>query len=405
MTTDPLAPPPVDPGAPLAPAPDPWASTDRPSLRAGPPYHMTDMIAAEPHLARRVLGRLARPDSSAAALAAAVVEAAAAGQPIVVTGCGTSEHGAIGVAAIIRDGLRRSGRVVGPGTIVAAQAFEAALDPQPGGLVIGVSHEGGTAATNRSLEAARAAGARVAIITVTGRSPGGRAADVVVETDEMDASWCHTIGYLSPLLAATAVAGHIAGQPVDGDAASRLLAASTAEPAAAEALAARLAARSHLIVIASGADRAAGRELVLKIEEAAWVPSAFRDLETFLHGHLPATGASTGLVLVLVDREARAERVARARGALVAARGVGIETAAILGTEASAEVPSELTSAGRLIVPEAAGLPPPVAALLGTATALQLLTERIARARGTNPDPIRRDDPRYAAAADAAEGA
>ncbi|HEU0235120.1 MAG TPA: SIS domain-containing protein [Candidatus Limnocylindrales bacterium] len=405
MTTDTSAPPPFDPSAPLAAAPDPWASTDQPSLRAGPPYHMTDMIAAEPHLAARLLDRLARPDSGAAALAGAVAEAATAGQSIVVTGCGTSEHGAIGVAAILRDGLRRSGRVVGPGTVVAAQAFEAALDPQPGGLVIGVSHEGGTAATNRSLEAARAAGAHVAIITVTGRSPGGRAADIVVETDEMDASWCHTIGYLSPLLAAAAVAGHVAGQPVDGAAASRLLAAGAAEPATAEAIAVRLAARSHLIVIASGADRAAGRELVLKIEEAAWVPSAYRDLETFLHGHLPATGESTGLVLVLAARDARVERVARARGALVAARGVGIETAAILAADASAAIPADLASAGRLIVPEAPELPAPVAALLGTATALQLLTERIARARGTNPDPIRRDDPRYAAAADAAEGA
>ena len=51
---------------------------------------------------------------------------------------------------------------------------------------------------------------------------------------------------------------------------------------------------------------------------------------------------------------------------------------------------------------EAPDLPAPVAALLGTATPLQLLTERLARARGTDPDPIRRDDPRYRAAPDAA---
>jgi hypothetical protein len=58
----------------------------------------------------------------------------------------------------------------------------------------------------------------------------------------------------------------------------------------------------------------------------------------------------------------------------------------------------------RLVVPEAPGLPSPVAALLGSATPLRLLTERLARARGTNPDPIRRDDPVYVAASDAAEG-
>ena len=395
---------PFDPSAQLAPAPDPWASTDQPSIRSGPPYHLTDMIAAEPHLARRLLRRLADPDGPAADLARAFVEAAAEGQPIVVTGCGTSEHGAIGVAEILRDGLRRRGTARGPGAVVAAQAYEAALDPEPGGLVIGVSHEGGTAATNRALAAARDAGAKTAIITVTGRSPGGRAADVVVETGEMDASWCHTIGYLSPLLAACAVAGHIAGPPGDPEAAARLLAAGASD-ATAETIAARLAARSHLIVIGSGADRAAGRELVLKIEEAAWMPSAYRDLETFLHGHLPATGESTGLVLVLADRVARADRVRRARGALTAARGVGIETAAILAADASAAIPAELTPAGRLIVPEAPDLAPPVAALLGTATPLQLLAERIARARGTNPDAIRRDDPHYSAAADAAEWA
>ncbi len=61
-------------------------------------------------------------------------------------------------------------------------------------------------------------------------------------------------------------------------------------------------------MIASGADRPAGRELALKVEEATWLPSTFRDLETFLHGHLPAMGAETGLVLVLTDRDGRAER-------------------------------------------------------------------------------------------------
>jgi hypothetical protein len=37
-----------DPNAPLPGPPDPWASTDTPVRRSGPPYHMTDMIAAEP---------------------------------------------------------------------------------------------------------------------------------------------------------------------------------------------------------------------------------------------------------------------------------------------------------------------------------------------------------------------
>jgi glucosamine 6-phosphate synthetase-like amidotransferase/phosphosugar isomerase protein len=172
------------------------------------------------------------------------------------------------------------------------------------------------------------------------------------------------------------------------------------DTASAEAMAATLTDARHLIVIASGADRTSGRELTLKIEEAAWVPTAYRDLETFLHGHLPATGEATGLVLILVDRRGRDDRSARARQALAAAGAVGVRCAAIV----AGALDRGSTPVGRLVVPEAPSLPAAVAALLGTATALQLLTERIARARGTNPDPIRRDDPRYLAASNAAEG-
>ena len=73
-------------------------------------------------------------------------------------------------------------------------------------------------------------------------------------------------------------------------------------------------------------------------------------------------------------------------------------------TDVDAALDPDLTPAGRLVIPEAPGLPSPVAALLGSALPLQLLTERLARARGTNPDPIRRDDPVYVAASEAAEG-
>jgi glutamine---fructose-6-phosphate transaminase (isomerizing) len=363
---------------------------------------MTDMISAEPAVARRLLERQSGADSDAAALAAAIAEAARAGHSIVVTGCGTSEHAALGAVEILRDAMRAAG-LPGPGP-AAAQAFELSLDPPADALVIGVSHEGGTAATNAALSAARAAGSRTALLTVSRRSPGAALADLVVETNELDQGWCHTVGYLSPLLAAAAVGAHLTGRPIDPQEASRVLAAGVADETAAERIAGRFADAGHLIVVASGADRPAGRELVLKVEEASWLPSAYRDLETFLHGHLPATGPETAFVLVLADREARAARVTRAKGALRAARSLGIRAAAILAADLDGEFEAGLTPAGRLLAAEAPTLPAPVAALLGTATPLQLLTERLARARGTDPDPIRRDDPRYAAASEAAEG-
>lgn len=392
-----------DPTAPLPAPPDPWTASDMPSGRAGPPYHMTEMIAAEPHLARRLLGRLTRRGSSAEQLAGAVREALSAGQPIVVTGCGTSEHAAQGVVEILRDAARAAGLAQEPNAIVAAQALEAALDAQRSGLLIGISHEGGSAATNASMDAARSYGAQVALITAGRASPGAAIADIVITTDEMDQSWCHTIGYVAPLLTAAAVGAALSRRAVDADRVAELLAAGAKDASTAEAIAKDLANARHVIVIGSGADRAAARELVLKIEEAAWVPSAMRDLETFLHGHLPATGEETGLVLILTDREYRAERAKRAAQALAAARGVGVHVAAIVSSDVAGTLPKDAAPTGVLVVPDAPDLPAPVAALLGSATALQLVTERIARATGRNPDAIRRDDDRYREAAAAAE--
>ena len=40
-----------DPTAVLPGPPDPWDEAPTPTLRPGPPFHMTDMIAAEPALA------------------------------------------------------------------------------------------------------------------------------------------------------------------------------------------------------------------------------------------------------------------------------------------------------------------------------------------------------------------
>jgi fructoselysine-6-P-deglycase FrlB-like protein len=392
-----------DPTAPLAAAPDPWESLPQPSIRSGPPFHMTDMIAAEPFVAERLLERLADPQEAAGRLAGAIGQAATSGAPVVVTGCGTSEHAAQAIVEILRDALRVGGLPHGPASVIAAQAFELALEPPTGGLVIGVSHEGGSAATNAALRAALDAGARVAVITGSAGSPAGQLAEIAVETIEMDHGWCHTIGYLAPIVAATAIGAQLSGAAVEPAVVRALLASGAADENGAESIAAALSETKTILAIGSGADRPAARELALKIVEAAWLPTTMRDLETLLHGHLPATDQTTGLVLILADRAGRETRVDRARQALAAARVLGLRTAAIVAADASAALSDDLAPAGRLIVDEAADLPAPVAALIGTTTPLQLLTERIARARGTNPDPIRRDDPRYVEASEAAE--
>ena len=394
-----------DPDQPLAGPPDPWSETDMPSRRDGPPWHMTEMIEAEPALAERLLTRLADPASSAAELAEQIRATAHRRASIVVTGCGTSEHGAMAAAEILRDATRAAGlpwRLGEGGAPVAAQAFEASLEDElgAGGLVIGISHEGATWATNRALERARSSGAAVGLVTVSDRSPGARLADVVVTTEELDRSWCHTIGYLAPILAATAIGAHLSGAPVDPSAVRKILGAGLRRDAiaAVDGIAAGLANVERIIVIGSGADRVAARELALKLEEGTHLPASARDLETRLHGHLAGMDGRTGLVLIAADDSGADGRRARAAGAIRAAAEIGCVIGVIAGPAYRQGLGAASIVAAEV---ETAGLPRAAAALFMSAVPLQLLTERIARIRGINPDPIRRDDPAYLRAAEA----
>jgi fructoselysine-6-P-deglycase FrlB-like protein len=393
-----------DPEAPLPGPPEPWAGSTMPEPRGGPPFRMTDMIAAEPALAERLIGHLA-DDPAVRELAGALRAAATEDAPIVVSGCGTSEHAALAAVEIWREALgsvRAGGG--GPSSLVALQAFEAALEPQGAGLFVAVSHEGGTSATNLALAAAREAGARTALLTCGRGSPGARLAEIVVATGEQDQSWCHTVGYLSPIVAALAVAGRLAAPPPDAARVRGLVEAGLAPTvvAAAERAAARLAPLERLVVIASGADRVAARELSLKIEEACYLPATMRDLETLLHGHLPATDRGTGLVLVVADERQAEARLERARQALAAAGAIGMTRVGLISEALVTALDGALEP--DLIVPlpvhgaRSRGtdpLPAATAALLATTVPLQLLTERLARVRGTDPDTLRRTDARY----------
>jgi fructoselysine-6-P-deglycase FrlB-like protein len=369
---------------------------------------MTEMIEAEPALAERLLTRLAAPASAAAELAELIRATAYRGASVVITGCGTSEHGAMAAVEILREAMRAAGlpwRLGEGGAPVAAQAFEASLESElgAGGLVIGISHEGATWATNRALERARSSGAAIGLITVSERSPAARAADVVVPTGELDQSWCHTIGYLAPILSATAIGAHLSGQPVDAAAVRALLAAGLQPEsvAAVERLAAALAPMERIIVIGSGVDRVAARELALKLEEGTHIPSAARDLETLLHGHLAGMDGATGLVVIAADTAHGEERRERAAGALRAAAAIDC----VIGLIAGPAYADALGRSPLAVAPDVATLAPgpssAAAALLSTAVPIQLLTERLARLRGVNPDPIRRDDPAYLRAAEA----
>ncbi len=346
----------------------PWYTDGFPELRDGPPWVMAEMIAAQPELLERIA---TGADTAALALMLRAVT------PLSVVGCGTSEHAAMAVAAMLREG----------GTAATArQAFEAALDPQAGGAVIGVSHEGGTAATTRALEAAHAAGSATGLITAVIGSAATGPADAVLATPMIDRSWCHTIGYTSPIAAGLA----LADRPSDG-VVHELATAGLATRDQAAAVARQLAGCSRLIIVGSGADRISARELTLKIEEACHLPCAMRDLETFLHGHLPACDQSTGLVLLSIDRRRANQRRERAGQLVAAARRIGLRCALI----GRGDAPDGELDAGTIEAPSAPLLPAAAEAVLSAALPLQWLSYELALTRGTNPDLIRREQEPY----------
>ena len=319
-----------------------------PELRDGPPWAMEEMVLAEPGLVAPIF---ALPEAVEAA------EWLRETETVVVTGCGTSEHAAMTGAALLG--------------ATARDAFEASLDPQPGGVLVAISHEAGTAATRAALAAAAAANART--ILITARPEVDTGANLTIATPLVDTSWCHTVGYVSPLLALTAIAG-----AADAATCTAVIEGTLAQRSRFTEAARHLAGCTRLIATGSGLDEITARELALKVEEATHVPTTPLGLEKVLHGHLPAADERTGIVIVRADPSAKAQRDRRAEDVKAAVTVLDMPIVTVDG------------------LPD--GHP-----LLAGAIALQLFTYELALARGTNPDLIRREDPKYRAAAAAAK--
>jgi fructoselysine-6-P-deglycase FrlB-like protein len=328
-----------------------------------------EMVAAQPAVVRALLDA---PPDGASELAGAVREARGAGLPVTVVGCGTSEHGAMAIASQLSAALDGGW----PEAVVSRQSLDAAEHPQRGGVCIAVSHDGGTRATTLALEAARAAGARTALVTAR---PGGTAsgpAELVLVTPVHDDSWCHTVAYTSAIAVGAALARELGAATLPGADAESLL----GDAIAAAPDGAVLAGCDRMLCAGVGIDLITARELALKLAEGARLATAGLHLETLLHGHL--AGEDAGTAVVLIDSDQDSVRIARraviARAALEA---IGMPVL-------------------RLAVPVSAD---PLARLLGGAGALQALTLEIVHARRLNPDLIRREEEPYRRAGEAGD--
>jgi glucosamine 6-phosphate synthetase-like amidotransferase/phosphosugar isomerase protein len=150
----------------------------------------------------------------------------------------------------------------------------------------------------------------------------------------------------------------------------------------------------RLIAAGSLIDVPTARELALKIAEGAWVPTAMLGVEDTLHGHLVAHDADSALVVIVTGGPNAGLAADRAHELLMAARRIGLRTAAIVSPDLKNRILAADVSAGQLVIPHAE-LPEIVTSLLGGAVALQLLTTGLVHARKTNPDLLRREQAPY----------
>ena len=331
-----------------------------PVLRAGPPWAMEEMIWAQEALPDQISG-----GTDAERLASNLRRAIDHQEPVLFTGCGTSEHAARAAQAMV-------GEVLPDAALASRDAFETRLAVPGDGLVIAISHEAGTPATLDAARAARGAGAGVALITAQpDRVPDGVEP---IATPLHDRSWCHTVAYVSPLLLFAFFAG------LSSQRAHELIAGQLAARAQRHDDAQRLAGCRRLLVVGSGVDEISAAELALKLEEAIHVPTTPLGTEKVLHGHLPAADRDTGLVLLRFDPDHGDERDARNADVAAAARVLSMPTVELGAPDAATRAE----------------------ALLSGAVSLQVLTLELCLALGTNPDLIRREEPLYRQAADAA---
>ena len=265
-----------------------------------------------------------------------------------------------GVPERVGDRRFPSGRVVltGCGTSFHAaqtggeayQALEAVLTPPQGDLMVAVSHEGETKLT---LEAAQAFDGPVWLVTGTEKGPIAELAEeVIVATPEIEESYCHTASYTCAVAALAALRGEdvrwlrqsvdtVLTDPFEGGDWERV------------------------VVVGAGRDWPTAQEAVLKLREGAYVHAEAHETEQILHGHFAAIDEQVR-VFVLEGEGRAAERAADVVKALGE---IGAETTLVPTTHPVVDI-----------------------------VRFQMLAVEMAERRGTNPDKIRWDDPRWDAA-------
>lgn len=353
--------------------------------RTSHPYYMYDAIQGQPDAFASVIARNEVPvDEFAATIAAS--------ERLFIVGVGTSHH-----AALVGEHLMR---VYGGG--IAAQgchAFDFALYGTlltPGDCVVGISHRGNTTYTVASLDRARQAGSRTALIVGTEPAPDTTEADTKFQTVPRERSSAYTISYIGTLavlsLLAERLGVHRGGiSTLSADFLRRgvpqAIRAAIATEDAITNLARQFAWRRRIWLVGGGPSAVTAAETALKIKEASYLQAEGLSAEQILHGPFQCVEAEDIFVFIAPAGAAQERTIQIA----FMAREIGAPYIVI--SDGTPEAIRQ-DAAGWIVVP---AVPEPFTALT-CLVPLQLFTYHLALARGTNPDNFRQHDPRFAAA-------
>lgn len=336
--------------------------------RSRHPFHMHDMIHAQPAFVQETLDRLHDVDAPSFL-----------GTPrqIVVTGCGTSFHAALLGARLLQQAL--DGRVI----VHAVHAYDLlhGADVPRDTVVLGVSHSGTTSTTNQALGLARRSGAATrALCGLPDTKMEEVAEEVLVTGSVHDHSWANTMSYTTQLTAFARLAETLAEEPQDlfpegvGGVPRLIRRALGCEPAV-RRLSKRVAAHDRVTFLGGGLDEVTALEAALKIRETCSFPASGYHVEQFLHGPFLSLDRREAIV-ALRSRQDDERETEILQG--VARTGASVT---VIGEARGAQIP--LPQAVRALRPIVSVVP------------LQILAYYVALEKKTNPDIMRSEDPRY----------
>ena len=232
-------------------------------------------------------------------------------------------------------------------------ALEFVLHPPEADVLVLVSHEGTTPLT---IEAAEAFAGPKWLVTAKAESPLAALCDeVVVATPAVEESYCHTASYTSAVATLAALRGEDVSWLPDA----------VANELAGERL--PVSGHDRWLLVGAGRDWPTAQEAALKLREGVYLAAEAYQLEELLHGHLAAIDENVRCFVL--EGEGRA--VARAAETVAALRELGCDATLVPTRHPVVDI-----------------------------VRFQLLTVDLAAARGTDPDLIRWDDPRWKRARD-----